>query len=372
MTDGYSDLSLRRLLKKTSILTGVAFIESAARSLADELGASIVFVTRLNSDRPGWVDILAGTKRGYPLQPWTVDIKGTPCEGIYDSYNPAVDTRGVFTGIVRINRNVSNLFLRAKRTQAQAFVGIPLWNCDQMIGHVAMFFDNPLDLDARDSELVEIAALFAERIQAELLRLIHDDELRHVMRKLVSVNRKLKAQATHDNLSGLMNRACLKEKLSQLSSTSHSGFFFAMGDVDNFKLINDQFGHEQGDIVLLQLSKRLRCSLRRQTDLLFRMGGEEFAVLIPAQRCCNYHSISSRLLDASRFHPQGNRSLDITCSWGLMYATDPNLEALYSRSDDLLYQAKNTGKNRVVCDQSNEATFFEPTNGQIISSGVFQ
>ena len=341
-------LPLRRLLRKTSTLTGSVFIESAARLLSEELGASIVFVTRLNAAQPGLVDILAGTKRGNPLKPWTVDLKGTPCEGIYDSYNPAVDRRGIFTGIVKINKDVSQLFLRARSTQAQAFVGIPLWNEDLMIGHVAMFFDDQLDLDHEDRDIVEIAALFADRIQAELLRLIHDEELKVVLRRLVSVNRKLKAQATHDHLTGLMNRSCLKKQFGKFQASGNTQFYFAMGDIDNFKCINDCFGHTHGDMVLLEIARRLRRTLRGITDQFFRLGGEEFAVLIPASDNLNLQSVSSLLLQASRFQLLLPEPVDISCSWGLLHSDSSCLEHLYQRADSLLYQAKNVGKNRVV------------------------
>lgn len=346
------DLPLRRLLRKTSTLTGSIFIESAARLLSEELGASIVFVTRLNATQPGLVDILGGTKRGHPLKPWTVDLKGTPCEGIYDSYNPAVDRRGVFTGIVKINKDVSQLFFRARSTQAQAFVGIPLWNEDLMIGHVAMFFDDQLDLDHEDRDIVEIAALFADRIQAELLRLIHDGELKIVMRRLVSVNRKLKAQASHDHLTGLMNRSCLKEQLSKCHTPINTEFYFAMGDIDDFKRVNDCFGHTHGDMVLLEIARRLRRILRGITDQFFRLGGEEFAVLIPANESINLQLVSSLLLKASRFQLLLSDPVDISCSWGLLHSNSSSLEHLYQRADHLLYQAKNSGKNRVVTNHA--------------------
>ena len=355
-----SEKPLRSLLKKTSSYTGLEFIERSSAELSAELGASIIFVTKLSSTTPGWVDVLAGNKHGHPLDPWSFNLKGTPCEGIYATYNPAVDTRNFHTGVVVINSNVSERFLPARGAKAQGFLGIPLWDKDQMIGHVAIFFNDMIN-QSFASESLEICLLFSYRIQAELLRIGREEQIARSMRKLLVANRKLHAQSMHDPLTGLLTRRALKQQWTSHPTEKPNKILLAIGDIDRFKRINDSFGHDNGDVVLREFARRLRQHFHRSTDKIYRLGGEEFALLF-MRGDENGQQVSELLLRASRFKLCLPQEMCITASWGMIESKELNFDALYKDADSLLYKAKANGRN---CIASNIAGIEPPLLFQI-------
>lgn len=126
---------------------------------------------------------------------------------------------------------------------------------------------------------------------------------------------------------------------------------FLLLDLDDFKKINDRYGHQMGDQVLQRLAHCGATALRRD-DLFGRIGGEEFAALFPGCEPAVALQVAERLqreVQRLSFQYEGN-SFGITVSQGLTALTskDANLEALYARADEAMYQAKRQGKNQIV------------------------
>jgi diguanylate cyclase (GGDEF)-like protein len=123
-------------------------------------------------------------------------------------------------------------------------------------------------------------------------------------------------------------------------------------DIDHFKEINDRYGHETGDRVLQQLSARLR-GIIRETDLLFRWGGEEFVVLMPhtvpgeapvlGERI--RAAVAERSFAASEAHPDVRATVSVGVAGTSAWPVDP--DALLAGADAACYQAKASGRNRV-------------------------
>ena len=122
-------------------------------------------------------------------------------------------------------------------------------------------------------------------------------------------------------------------------------------DIDHFKRINDQFGHPAGDLVLIEVAKQLKASIR-ETDILARIGGEEFSILLPET------SAKSALLLAERIREEqrklriigdwpGEIKLSVSIGVSSFLASDNAFDALFSRADKALYQAKKTSRNKV-------------------------
>jgi diguanylate cyclase (GGDEF)-like protein len=124
-----------------------------------------------------------------------------------------------------------------------------------------------------------------------------------------------------------------------------------LADLDDFKLVNDRFGHQTGDDVLRALSRVFRASLR-DVDLPARLGGEEFAVLLPETDAVGAEGLAERLrteLVALRLHGPGAEPLHVTASFGVaVYPQAASGDDLLSFADTALYAAKAAGKNRVV------------------------
>ena len=159
--------------------------------------------------------------------------------------------------------------------------------------------------------------------------------------------------ATIDPVSGLFNRryfhARLEEELER-SIRQETSVALLMIDVDDFKQINDVYGHPAGDTVIRDISDILRRSVRL-FDICTRFGGEEFAVLMPAANAENAIHIAERIRERiATYQPSevAMHSLRVTASIGLAVATSRSAQALIETADRALYRAKHAGKNRVV------------------------
>jgi diguanylate cyclase (GGDEF)-like protein len=170
-----------------------------------------------------------------------------------------------------------------------------------------------------------------------------------------SLQHELERLAQTDSLTGLANRRhfmLLAEK--ELSRTLRYGgaLTVLMVDIDFFKKTNDTYGHSTGDIVLQALAERFRAELRDQ-DIVGRLGGEEFAIILPQTDAASALEVAERLRLAVETNgvvlPQG-LPIRFTVSIGAAVLSDSNtnIEILLSQADKALYQAKRTGRNRVV------------------------
>lgn len=171
----------------------------------------------------------------------------------------------------------------------------------------------------------------------------------------VSLEQELKRQASTDFLTGAANRRGLMARLDtefrRTRRLSASSCAVLALDLDHFKHINDTFGHAAGDIVLRHLAGRAQACIR-DTDLLARTGGEEFAVLLPDTPVAAAAQLAERLrqdVERAEIAFEGH-VLRITVSIGLAVIEpgDAGIDAVLSRADQALYRAKDGGRNRVM------------------------
>jgi diguanylate cyclase (GGDEF)-like protein len=162
---------------------------------------------------------------------------------------------------------------------------------------------------------------------------------------------ELQLTTTLDPLTKAYNRHALQKHFTELLSKdrfSHE-MFILMIDIDNFKLINDKYGHIAGDKVLIFSSKLLKKALR-EGDKLYRFGGEEFVVLLNRTDLEGATLVANRLLNLSRQNKPlyQNEQISVTLSIGLTAIRDDDtIDTLIHRSDIALYRAKKTGKDRL-------------------------
>ena len=158
--------------------------------------------------------------------------------------------------------------------------------------------------------------------------------------------------ATYDPLTGALNRRVIQlagEQELQRWKRYGQAFAVVMIDIDHFKQINDRHGHQMGDQVLRALVRAVRKPLR-QTDLLGRYGGEEFLVLQPMTDGATALALGERMRATVEGTPMGQIGHACTISIGItpVHADDADFDALISRADKAVYQAKAQGRNRVV------------------------
>lgn len=175
-----------------------------------------------------------------------------------------------------------------------------------------------------------------------------------------SLAAQLSYQASHDTLTGLVNRNEFEQRLRQALSNAraeHHEYAMCYMDLDQFKVINDTCGHAAGDELLKQLAARLK-SLIRDSDTLARLGGDEFGVLFDGCTLDKAHDIASKLLSAVREmrFAWDNKTFEVGVSIGVVpiNALSGNLSNVMSAADTACYEAKDLGRNRIHVFDTND------------------
>lgn len=169
-----------------------------------------------------------------------------------------------------------------------------------------------------------------------------------------ALQRRLARLAITDALTGLTNRrhfmARLDQELARQRRHARPLTVVAM-DVDHFKRINDQHGHAKGDEALVALATTLSIGVRAPTDLIARLGGEEFALLLPDTALSDAQTVCMRLqsLLAARPVPNNSAPLALTISMGVVQCRGVDAQTILREADALLYRAKASGRDCMVC-----------------------
>lgn len=179
--------------------------------------------------------------------------------------------------------------------------------------------------------------------------------------ELIKANQKLEHQATHDSLTELLNRkaifSALDRELSRMRRTGEP-VSLIMADLDHFKLVNDRYGHRAGDEVLIEAAKRMSSCLRPY-DIIGRIGGEEFLVVVPECETPGGVVVAERIreiIGGEDFKiPTGQ--ISVTISMGVATAKkDSTLDNnhLVLAADKALYSAKEAGRNTIHTSEMNK------------------
>ena len=160
-------------------------------------------------------------------------------------------------------------------------------------------------------------------------------------------NEELEKIATTDHLTGAFNRVyfdkIIKEELCTCKEYQQS-FAILLLDIDYFKKVNDLYGHNEGDRVLIEFSKLMKSQLREK-DIFARWGGEEFVILLPNIDKKNAIFVAEKLRKITE-NFEFSREYNITCSVGISeYEENDTMATLFNRADSALYDAKNNGRN---------------------------
>jgi diguanylate cyclase (GGDEF)-like protein len=167
-----------------------------------------------------------------------------------------------------------------------------------------------------------------------------------------------RTESVVDPLTGLLNRQALLARFAELEEQariSDGSLCMIVTDLDHFKHVNDEFGHERGDAVLRDAAMRMRRSLR-SFELIYRLGGEEFLIVLPRVELGEGVRVAERLRAVIEEGRPGE--MEITLSLGVAAArgADVEYERLFAAADRALYAAKREGRNRVVWRHAGVAT----------------
>lgn len=200
----------------------------------------------------------------------------------------------------------------------------------------------------KPSTMLEIQAV-EESISEHHALLIQNEETRQALEKL----------ANKDGLTGIMNRRHFMQSAEvelQRAQRYRRPVTVAMADLDLFKKLNDTYGHAAGDAVLCAFANLVEDTLR-QSDLVCRYGGEEFAFLFPEIGAAETEKLAERLrvrCAAMEVPLPDGRPVKATVSIGLADASECPIEIALKRADEALYEAKRLGRNRVVVSRPPE------------------
>ena len=190
---------------------------------------------------------------------------------------------------------------------------------------------------------------FSEDEMEELENLIY--HLVYPLRNAIAYQKALQA-AQMDSLTGINNRAAMDRCLEREVELSHrhdNALSFLIIDIDHFKRVNDTLGHSAGDSVLKSMANCIKETMRT-SDMLFRYGGEEFALLLSGTDIEGARQVGERIRNAVQTYPFvfDGKELDLSVSIGVAnLGRRDSASRLFDRADAALYQAKKAGRNQV-------------------------
>lgn len=180
----------------------------------------------------------------------------------------------------------------------------------------------------------------------------------------ISDKKRLEEISIKDSLTDIYNRRFFNQKIiEQLNISKRRNEFISLLiiDIDCFKLYNDTYGHQEGDAILIKVAKTINSFMKRANDFCFRIGGEEFAVLFNSENIENSIIFSNKIKEGVENlkieHKNNTASKYVTISSGLYFDNANNIKndiEFFKKADDLLYKAKEAGRNQVASNQNKE------------------
>ncbi|NEX22905.1 diguanylate cyclase [Thiorhodococcus mannitoliphagus] len=278
---------------------------------------------------------------GFALHELILDDRGQPFDYRFVGVNPAFERLTGLSASAVIGRTIREVLPDIEPVWIETYAQVAMTGMPSNFEHYTKTLDKTFGVHAYCPQVGQFACLFADiserkRLEASLVEL-----------------------ATKDDLTGLANRrhfmSRLAEELARLKRHDGHQAALLMLDLDHFKQINDTFGHSQGDVVLRQCATLMRTVLRIN-DQIGRIGGEEFVILLPDTDPAAARIFAERLratIEQTPVEQPKGPAIRVTISIGVaeLRSQDTSIDDALTRADAALYQAKNSGRNRVSVAQ---------------------
>lgn len=286
------------------------------------------------------------------LQAWSTRTRTEFCHAGREGMHYSIDEAGVWVDCVYqkrpiIHNNFASLPNRKGfpegHTEVIRELIVPILRDNQVVSILGVG-NKPSDYDEKD---VEIVAYIADVLWTIVSQMRANEQIHRL-------NGQLEYLAMTDELTVLINRRSFFIKGNEEISRArryHTALTMIMLDIDKFKKINDTYGHGVGDMILQFIAKILQ-ELCREVDVVARLGGEEFGILLPNTKAADGVILAERLrqaINGKNYLTQDQR-ISVSASFGVaQYSKEmQNLDELIKIADAAMYQAKNQGRNRVI------------------------
>ena len=232
----------------------------------------------------------------------------------------------------------------------------------QLINEASIYKIIPRRFDAIDLEFIILDAIkiYSHKKRLHEFEQIIDNAVQNRSKELHDINVKLELLATTDSLSGVKNRRSFYESCSPMINYNRrekQSLAILMIDIDRFKMINDMHGHKIGDEII-KLMATTANNILRSSDIFARLGGEEFAAVLPNTSLRGAMTVAENIrheIEHLKFTTENNDLVSFTISIGvaMLHKTDKDIDSVLHRADLALYDAKRSGRNKVVASSSD-------------------
>lgn len=327
---------LRSLLKASGERSSHEFLRVLAHELSSLFHASRVLIAESIDISQAQVRVMAGFDGAQDLTDLVLDVSQLPCREVYAG-NP-----------VALADGLQETFPLA--APHQSYLGWPLLDATgQLLGHLGVYASEIHQWD------LDLFTPVARMVESEVHRLVLEREHEKLNQELTELNNKLLQESILDPLTGVLNRQHFSQLLLgeflRFKRYGESFGILTIG-VDEFRRINDRFGHDAGDMVIKEVSTIIQQEVRNGVDITARLSGEEFVVLAIHSRLENAAVLAERLRrrlgQLTYSLPEG--TLKVTCCVGISVVSpeDTTWEQSLKRANIGLYEAKSRGRNQVV------------------------
>ena len=349
------DITERRRIEKANQFH-ISILEMAPlKTVTELLRVTIDEVEKMTGSSIGFLHYVDDNQLAVTLQGWSSNTITNMCKVALPSQHYSLNEAGIWADALRKRSPViHNDYASTKyrkgipegHAELQREAVVPIFRNNKIVALLGVG-NKALDYNEDDTALIGLLGDAAWDVVSKKII----DEEHKILQLQQSVTENL---AMHDSLTGLPNRRLLSERLAltlaqcRRNKTMAALFIF---DLDKFKIVNDTFGHQTGDLLLKEVATRTLGVLRRSGDSLARLGGDEYVVLLPQiAATSNAVDIAEKInyVILQPFEIEGH-SINISCSIGIALFPEhgEDEQTLMKHADAAMYQAKSKGRNRI-------------------------